>query len=87
MSGFEVGVRASRQVSPVSARLRWRSWSMATSLPGRYCREGRLRFTSAEPNIQRLQRHPSRPSFPRKRESSDFKGSRTKGPGCSAPPK
>ncbi|MFD0322973.1 hypothetical protein [Lysobacter gummosus] len=35
----------------------------------------------ANAGIQRLQRHPSRPSFPRKRESSDFKRSRTKGTG------
>ncbi|MFD0324290.1 hypothetical protein [Lysobacter gummosus] len=49
--------------------------------PNRHSREGGLRFTSAEPNIQRLQRHPSRSSFPRRRESSDFRRSRTKGPG------
>ncbi|MFD0324273.1 hypothetical protein [Lysobacter gummosus] len=49
--------------------------------PGRHSRECGLRFTSAEPNIQRLQRHPSGPSFPRTRESSDFKRSRTKGTG------
>ncbi|MFD0320644.1 hypothetical protein [Lysobacter gummosus] len=41
----------------------------------------------ANAGIQSLQRHPTSPSFPRRRESSDFKRSRTKGPGCSAPPK
>ncbi|MFD0324702.1 hypothetical protein [Lysobacter gummosus] len=41
----------------------------------------------AKAGVQRLQRHLSRPSFPRTRESSGFKRSRTKGPGCSAPPK
>jgi hypothetical protein len=38
----------------------------------RHSRERGLRFTSAEPNIQRLQRHLSRPSFPRRRESRGF---------------
>ncbi|MFD0322653.1 hypothetical protein [Lysobacter gummosus] len=30
-------------------------------------------FTSAEPNIQRPQRHSTSPSFPRRRESSAFR--------------
>ncbi|MFD0324261.1 hypothetical protein [Lysobacter gummosus] len=45
---------------------------LAAHLPSRHSREGGLRFTSAEPNIQSLQRHPSNPSFPRKRESRAF---------------
>ncbi|MFD0322796.1 hypothetical protein [Lysobacter gummosus] len=35
----------------------------------------------AKAGIQRLQRHLSKPSFPRTPESSDFRRSRTKGPG------
>ncbi|MFD0324547.1 hypothetical protein [Lysobacter gummosus] len=59
--------------------------------PVRFVRERlkstRAHFTSTKPNIQEPQRHPSRTSFPRTRESRDFKRSRTKGTGCSAPPK
>ncbi|MFD0323419.1 hypothetical protein [Lysobacter gummosus] len=61
----------------------------------------RLQRDSSRPSFPRTRaplyfggaKHPetsapsSKPSFPRTRESSDFKRSRTKGPGCSAPPK
>ncbi|ALN83568.1 hypothetical protein LC55x_0263 [Lysobacter capsici] len=46
--------------------------------PERHSREGGNPEASAPP---------TRTSFPRKRESSDFECSRTKGPGCSATPK
>ncbi|ALN91713.1 hypothetical protein LG3211_2746 [Lysobacter gummosus] len=39
---------------------------------GHHSREGGLRSTLAEPKIQRLQRDPSRPSFPLTRESRAF---------------
>ncbi|MFD0321598.1 hypothetical protein [Lysobacter gummosus] len=40
----------------------------------RHSRGGSLRFISAEPSIQRLQRHLSRPSFPRTRAPLYFGG-------------
>ncbi|MFD0324281.1 hypothetical protein [Lysobacter gummosus] len=63
-------------------RARW--WFFGVHfLPGRHSREGWLRFTSAEPNIQRLQRHLSRTSFPRTRAPLYFDGAEH--PEASAP--
>ncbi|MFD0322201.1 hypothetical protein [Lysobacter gummosus] len=74
---FRTSAPSSQPVIPAKAgsallRRSRTSRDFSAILPVRHSRERGLCFTSAEPNIQGLQRHPSSPSFPRRRESRDF---------------
>ncbi|MFD0319812.1 hypothetical protein [Lysobacter gummosus] len=50
-----------------------RCWRSIPQPASRHSRERGLCFTPAEPNIQSLQRHPTKSSFPRTRESRAFR--------------